>query len=114
MSKKFAGVSLKENQHTAGLGFKVAYLTAVVRNNSTAGATKVSEQNQRSAVSHWNLTESERSKLAQHPPNNKRAALYVNSWAGLEVLKCRLEGGNCTGAHSQRRCLQCHLALSQQ
>jgi hypothetical protein len=97
MAKASAGLSLKETLYSNGLGFKVSYLTAVVRNNNPGKARMYHEKVQRSAIAQWELTESERSHLTQPTSDGKKSAMYVNVWAGLQVLQACLEGGRCLG-----------------
>jgi hypothetical protein len=94
MAKASAGMSLNETLFSNGLGFKVSYLTAVVRNNNPGKARMYCEKDQRSAIAQLELTESERSHLTQPTSDGKKSAMYVNGWAGLQVLQARWRAGD--------------------
>jgi hypothetical protein len=100
MAKRTAGTTLKENLFIDQLGFKAAYVAAVVRNNDPQRPKAFREEDMRSSLGHWHLTETERSSLTPYNVSSGRCTLYVSSWCGLDVLKAHVEGGKCNGAHA--------------
>jgi hypothetical protein len=75
----------------------VAYLVAVIKNCGPQSKA-CSERSVRPAVAHFPFTPQQLEHLTSATANSSQSAHYVRTWAGLEVVRCHLEGGNCNGA----------------
>jgi hypothetical protein len=86
------GKKLKHAKFYQNLGFRVAYVAAVIKNCDPDKGKGSSEDSVKPLVSKWRFSAQDLAHLV-----TDRDSLYVNTWAGLEVVRNHVDKGQCKG-----------------